>query len=367
MISTHTAISLSPCHNLEIRKVTLANHGKEAKDFEITSYMEVVGDTHLAEISHPAFNKLFMESEFLEEQSIFLTKRRGKNSGESLYLMHMVKSGEKLSKQIEYENDRLRFIGRNNTPENPDAVVNSISLSNRSGFCNDPIMSLRVHITLAPGEAESVSFITGVCGGREEAVKISEELDIAYRIDDIFEKFRLQSEIELKYLEINKNQLNAFQDLISPIFYPSNYYRGPEQNIMRNNKNQSFLWRFGISGDNPIMLLMVKSIENAGIIKDVLKAYEYLRINRVLVDLAILIEAQHGYLQEVDDYINDMTSSLRIYDAGSEHPSFFILHSYEMIPAEIDLLYTVARVVFSDKTGIYFRNIKEDLDDLVEE
>jgi hypothetical protein len=38
-----------------------------------------------------------------------------------------------------------------------------------------------------------------------------------------------------------------------------------------------------------------------------------------------------------------------------------------MIPAEIDLLYTVARVVFSEKTGIYFRNIKEDLSDLIEE
>jgi cellobiose phosphorylase len=80
-----------------------------------------------------------------------------------------------------------------------------------------------------------------------------------------------------------------------------------------------------------------------------------------------LIEAQHGYLQEVDDLINDMTSSLRIYDAGSERPSFFILHSYDMSSEEINLLYTVARVVFSEKTGIYFRNIKEDLNDYLEE
>jgi hypothetical protein len=366
-VSTDTIVSLDPNHNIEIRKVSLTNNEKEEKLFEITSYMEVVGDTHLAELSHPAFNKLFIESEFIEEQSIFLSRRRSNKEGSNPYLMHMVRSGVKFLRQVEYENDRLKFIGRNNTLENPEVVVKSIALSNRSGFCNDPIMSLRVTISLKAGETACVSFITGVCQSKEEAIKIGEELSIAYRIDDIFEKFRLQKDIELKYLEISRAQINAFQDLISPIFYPSGEYRGSYENIRRNFKNQSFLWRFGVSGDNPIMLLLVKSVDEAGIIKDVLKAYEYLRINRVMVDLILLSEAEHGYLQELDDLINDITTSLRIYDTSSERPSLFLLHSYQMIPAEIDLLLTVARVVFSDRTGIYFRNIKENLNELIEE
>ena len=363
-ISSQTAVSLSPNHDLEIRRVTITNNGTDVKHIEITSYMEVVGDSYVAELSHPAFNKLFIESEFLEEQSVFLSKRRSNKGEGNPYLMHMVKSGVKPIKSVEYENDRLKFIGRNNTLQNPNAVVNSISLSNNTGFCNDPIMSLRVNISLGADETACISFITGVCNNKEEAIKISEELSIAYRIDDVFEKFRLQSEIELKYLEITRPQLNAFQDLISPIFYPSSYYRGPVENIRRNWKNQSFLWKFGVSGDSPIMLLRVKSVEEAGIIKDVLKAYEYLRINRVKVDLIILSEAKHGYLQELTDLLNDMTSSLRIYDASRERPSLFILHAYQMIPAEIDLLFTVARVVFSEKTGIYFRSIKENRIDI---
>jgi len=358
-ITSHTAVSLSPNNKLEIRKLTLTNNGKGVKQFEITSYLEVVMDSYLAELSHPAFNKLFIESEFLKEQSVFLSKRRSSNDKGNQYLMHMVKTGAKLLKSVEYENDRLKFIGRNNTLQNPDAVVNSISLSNNSGFCNDPIMSLRVNVLLGEGETVAISFITGVCNSKEEAVKISEDLNIDYRIDDIFEKFRLQSEIELKYLEITRPQLNAFQDLISPIFYPSSYYRGPIEHIRRNWKNQSFLWKFGVSGDCPILLLRVKSIEDVGIIKDVLKAYEYLRINRVKVDLIILSEAKYGYMQELTDLLNDMTSSLRIYDESREKPSLFILYSYQMIPAEMDLLFTVARVIFSEKTGIYFRNVKQ--------
>lgn len=366
-ISTETVVSLDANRNMEIRKVTVANHGKEDKFIELTSYLEVVGDTHLAEISHPAFNKLFMESEFLEEQEIFLTKRRSGKSLNYPYIMHMVKSGVKPVKRVEYENDRLRFLGRNNTPARPAVVENSIPLSNQAGFCNDPIMSLKVTIPLNAGETASVSFVTGVCSSREEAVLIGQELSRAYHIDDIFEKFKLQKEIELKYLEISRAQINAFQDLISPIYYPSRYYRGPRENIRRNYKNQSFLWRFGVSGDNPIMLLRIKSIEEAELIRDALKAYEYLKMNRVTVDLILLSEAKHGYLQELDDLVNDLTSSLRLYDSNNERPSLFLLHSYQMIPAEIDLLLTVARVVISERTGIYFRGIRENRSELIEE
>lgn len=366
-VTSHTVVSLSPDHNVEIRKVTIMNHGKESSNFELTSYLEVVGDSHMAELSHPAFNKLFIESEFMEEQGIFLSKRRSSKGKVNPYICHMVKTGAKLSKKVEYENDRLKFIGRNNTLMNPEAVVDSISFSNKSGFCNDPIMSLRVTISLAAGESASISFVTGVCHNKEEAIKIGEELSFAYRIDEIFEKFRLQKMIELKYLEITRTQLNAYQDLISPIYYPTIYFRGPNENIRRNFKNQTFLWKFGVSGDNPIMLLIIKTIEEAGLIQDVLKAYEYLRINRVMVDLIILSDAKHGYMQELDNLINDLTSSLRIYDADIDRPSLFLLHAYQMIPAEIDLLYTIARIVFTEKTGIYFRSIIENLTDKVQE
>lgn len=366
-IKSHMIVSLNADCNYEVRKVTLINLGNEEKQLEVTSYMEVVDDTHMAEISHPAFNKLFLESEYIKEQNIFLSKRRQKNEDNNPYVMHMVKTDEKRCKKIEFENDRKRFIGRNNTLENPDCVANSIAFFNDPGFCNDPIMSIRVQLCIGAGESANLTFITGVCSRREEAVKIAEELNVSYRIDDLLEKFRLQSNLELKYLEITKTQLNSFQDMISPIFYPCSIFRGPHENIRRNFKNQSFLWKFGISGDNPILLFVARSIEEERIIKDVLKAYEYLRVNLVMVDLVILVDSKYGYLQEVDQLIYDLTSSLRIYDTGSSKTSFFTLHTYELLPAEIDLLYTVARVVFSEKTGIYFTKRKENQLELLEE
>jgi hypothetical protein len=44
-----------------------------------------------------------------------------------------------------------------------------------------------------------------------------------------------------------------------------------------------------------------------------------------------------------------------------------MLHTYDLSQAELDLLYTVARVVFSYETGIYFKNAKDNLYETLEE
>jgi cellobiose phosphorylase len=360
-ISTDTRVSISPVHNVEIRKITLINHSREEKDIEITSYIEVVADRFMAELSHPAFNKLFIENDYHPEYKMLTARRRSSTKSGNPFIIHSIICNGNISGNVEFENDRKKFIGRNNTLQNPDAITGNNSLSGSTNFSGDPILSLRIKITLKGNETKSIAFLTGLSQDRDEVTRVINEISDMGRIEDLFEKFRLQCELELKYINMTSNQLNAFQDLISPIFYPSKYFRGPAQNIRRNWKNQSFLWRFGVSGDWPIMLLKIKTIEEAGILSDVLKAYEFLRINQLKIDLIILVEAKHGYLQDLTDLINDMTRSLKIYEERRDRPSLFVIHSYQMVPAEIDLLYTVARVVFTENTGIYFRNIKEEL------
>ncbi|MDO9592248.1 MAG: glucoamylase family protein [Erysipelotrichaceae bacterium] len=362
-IATHSTITLSSSHDIEIRKVTMTNHGSKKAVIELTSYLEVVADKFLSELSHPAFSKLFIESEYVENHALLLCKRRNSMGTENLpYVLHMVRTDAEMLRGVEYETDRLRFIGRNATPENPEAITANHHLSNTAGFSIDPILSLRTSNVVLAGESITVTFITGVCFSRDDALKLSEELSETYRIDNISEQFRLQSDLELKYLNINSNQLNAFQDLIGPIFYPSAPYRGPADSIGRNWKNQSFLWRFGVSGDNPILLLRVNSIEEVGIIKDVLKAYEYMRINQVKVDLILLSEAKEGYMLDLTSMLTEMTSTLKVYDDNTSKQSLFILHTDQMQPAEVDLLLTVACIVFSEKTGIYFRHVREQIE-----
>ncbi len=359
-ISTHTVVSLSPDYDLEIRKVTLTNHSAKPKVIELTSYLDIVANDFRAELAHPAFNKLFIESDFLEENNMFLAKRRGSVSEPKPYVLHMINANTDFLQKVEYENDRLRFLGRNNTVQSPVAVLDSMPFSNNTIFSDNPIISLRARVVLPAFGKVSVYFITGVCTNVVEAKSLGKELDEVAWIEEMNEKFRLQSILELKYLDMTSSQLNACQDLVAPIFYSSRYYRGPLENIRRNWKTQKDLWRFGISGDNPILLFRVTSSEALEIMKDVFKVYEYLRINEVKVDLVVLSEGKHGYMTELNNLLQDMTTSLKIFDETSDKHNIFILDAYQLTPAEVDLLLTVARVVFSEETGIYFRKIKEE-------
>lgn len=361
-ITTHTVVSLSPEHDLEIRKVTLTNHSTKDKLMELTSYIEVVANGFRDEIAHPAFDKLFIESYFLEENNIFLSKRRGSEGEQKPYLLHMVKADTEFVQKIEYENDRVHFLGRNNTLQSPRAVEHSIPFTNNTIFSDDPIMSLRARVILPALEKINIYFITGVCVNKAEAQSLGKELNEVAWIEDMNEKFRLQSIIELKYLAMTNSQLNACQDLVAPLFYSSIAYRGPLESLRRNCKSQRDLWKFGISGDNPILLFRVNSVETIGIMKDVFKVYEYLRINEVMVDLVVLSEGKHGYMTELNNLLNDMTTSLKIFEENSDKHNIFIIDAYQLTPAEVDLFFTVSRVVFTEETGIYFRNVKEQLE-----
>ncbi len=223
------------------------------------------------------------------------------------------------------------------------------------GFSLDPIMSMRSTFVVQPFSTATVSYITAVCGSRDEAIAICDTLEHETQIEDVFEQFRINSVLELKYLRLTSAQCNHYMDLIGTLFYPAKEFRGPQECMKRNWKDQSGLWRFGISGDNPIILLRVSSEENLQLISGVLNAYAYLRMNNISVDLILLNEQPDGYKRDLNRILYEMTSTLRTYDTGLKKPSLFILQAWQMAQPEIDLCLTTARLVITSKTGLFFR------------
>ncbi len=67
-------VTIAADDDVEIRQINLINHGDQVRHLRVTSYGEVL----LAAQSdrHPAFNKLFIESEYLPESNLLLFHRR---------------------------------------------------------------------------------------------------------------------------------------------------------------------------------------------------------------------------------------------------------------------------------------------------
>jgi cyclic beta-1,2-glucan synthetase len=66
--TTYTEIVVSPEDDIELRRVRLTNHTPYPREVEITSYAEVVIAPSAADAQHPAFAKLFVQTEILPDQ-----------------------------------------------------------------------------------------------------------------------------------------------------------------------------------------------------------------------------------------------------------------------------------------------------------
>jgi cellobiose phosphorylase len=81
-IQVDTDITVSPDADTELRRVRITNRSAEPKRIEVTSYAEIVLGDLAADLSHPAFEKLFIETEILRDTQTILCKRRARLPGE---------------------------------------------------------------------------------------------------------------------------------------------------------------------------------------------------------------------------------------------------------------------------------------------
>src|SRR5205823_3298235 len=73
-IETRMEVTVSAEKCLEIRRVTLTNHTGRPRELELTSYAEVVLAPHGADLAHPAFHKLSLETEWVPTHQALLCR-----------------------------------------------------------------------------------------------------------------------------------------------------------------------------------------------------------------------------------------------------------------------------------------------------
>ena len=88
--------------------------------------------------------------------------------------------------------------------------------------------------------------------------------------------------------------------------------RSPEA-MLRSTGTPSDLWKFGISGDLPILLVTIADAGEVGLAQELVRAQEYLRGRGFKFDLVVLNEIPTSYRQDVQDDLQ------RIAEGGPSH------------------------------------------------
>lgn len=157
----------------EVRRLELTNKSSRPVAIEVTSYLEVVLHYRDADVGHPAFQKLFVQTEWDQASGNLLAHRRARGNDERWpWLVHRLAGAEVTG----FETDRLRFLGRGRDAGQPAALGRDAVLSQTVGNVLDACLALRTVVEVAPGETRELSFFLGIADTREEALGLTADV-----------------------------------------------------------------------------------------------------------------------------------------------------------------------------------------------
>ncbi len=351
-IDTLTEVVVASGDRAEVRRIKLTNNGTSACTLQVTSYFELVAAPHDSDLAHPAFSNLFVRTEFDSQHNVLLANRRARSQSDRVLWVGIIPVIDgKTVGDIEYETDRLRFVGRGNTLSNPEVIEQKKPLSNTVGSVLDPICSMRTRVRVEPGHTARIFFVTALADSKEYMMELVEKYNNVETCDAAFWLALTRSQVEAKYLDIQAPEMELYQDLISDILFISPQRRKYEQYLLNNHKGQASLWPYGISGDRPIVLITLEKTDDLTLLYELLKAHEYWRLKNLKVDLVILSHEENSYQNPLHSLITEIVYTTQTQDIMNRHQDVFILKSSAMTTQEINLFYATARMVFEGHRG----------------
>jgi cyclic beta-1,2-glucan synthetase len=350
-IATTLEILVSPEDDAEVRRLSITNNGLRAREIEATSYCEVVLAPQGQDIAHPVFSNLFVQTEYVADVRALVAYRRPRKASEpARYAAHVLALPAASQGHVEYETDRARFLGRNHFVRRPLSVMDGRPLTNTVGPVLDPIFSLRTRVRIEPGATVHLSFTTVLAASREQVVSLADKYHDPITFQRISTMAWTHAQVQLYHLGVSADEANLFQFLADGLIYSDATLR-PTSDVLRRGKGSARdLWRYGISGDRPILLLRIDDVDEREIARQLLRAHDYFRSKGFAVDLVFLNEKAMSYAQDLQMFLEGMVRACQPAP-DPRQGGIYVLGADQLSDSEIDFLQTAARVILVSKHG----------------
>ncbi|SHK44409.1 cyclic beta-1,2-glucan synthetase [Marinobacter antarcticus] len=300
-LSTNLEIVIAASDDVEIRRVTLSNDSDRVREMDVTSYAEIVLAPAASHERHPAFSKLFIHSERLDDQNALVFERRPRRlDDQPPVLLHRLLSTDAAVTPAGFETDRRRFLGRHGDPERPPGAT--AALDGAVGWTLDPIMALRAHVILEPGAQARIDFVTVAAGSRKTALGIAEHFATGPALDWATEDARRSVALEAQRLGLDSRMLAEAQTLCRDLVFP----RTPPILLAAAGTAlpaQPHLWSMGLSGDLPIVLVRVVDEAHATLLPTIIRAHRWWQRRGLRADLVFLQDGLSGYEEPIRDLL----------------------------------------------------------------
>ena len=351
-IETRSEIAVAADADAEVRRITLTNHGVSPRVLDVTSYAEVSLSSRRADQAHPAFAKLFLETEYLPAPPTLLCRRRPRARDQKpIWGLHFLAGPERADTAVgvvEYETDRARFLGRGRSAASPAALDSGVALSGTVGPVLDPVFSLRRRVRLPPNASAVLAFGTALAADRNEAVALARRFSDLAEVERTFQQSRTHSQATLVALGISPGDTALFHRLAAHVLFTGPALRSRES-VIANRLGQSGLWPYAISGDLPIVLARVSSRGQSNLARELIRAHAYWRRCGLVADLVLLHDADPA--DEMQEHLEELVRLGPTSEMADKPGGVFLRGAAEMPAADVMLLEAASRAILRGQDG----------------
>ena len=362
-ISAHVDVVVAPADDVQVRQITLHNETDRPRRITVTSASEPVLLGLRQASTHPAFSRMFVESEWLPDlDALVLTRRPRSADEERAAVVHRLVMRDPAVTSAGFETDRAAFYGRLADPRAPRSVVDlQGALRGSAGTVIDPVMSLTARVELKPKGTVTLAFVTAVARSRGAAIEVVQRYGSMHAVSWAFRDAERESGRRLQRARLAPELLPAVQRLFSALLFAEPSLRSRPDVLAAGRPCKRRLWGRGISGDDPIVLVRVEDAQ-APIVRETLAAQRYLRVCGVRVDLVLLDEKPSGYANEGSGTLRGVLTEDGAEEWLNRHGGVYVLAADQLADEERLMLEASARVVLDTRDGSLALRLERPID-----
>ena len=234
-VTTQLDVAVSPEDDVEVRRLTLRHHGHGvARDRRDQLRRDGAGAPSRRP-GPPGIRQALRRDRVLAEQHRpALPSPARATAATRCWAVHVLSVEGRPQGAVEWESDRLRFIGRGRTLRSPVAL-DGRALSGTTGVVLDPVCSLRQRVRLVPGGQVRLSFATGVAPDREAALALAQKYHHPGAASRTFALAFTHAQSLLHHLGCSPEDARLFERLASSLFYADESGRAPAEHPRRQH------------------------------------------------------------------------------------------------------------------------------------
>jgi cellobiose phosphorylase len=309
-LAADVAVCVHPEQDVELRRIRVTNLSARRRRLELTALAEIVLHPRLAQESHPAFAKLFVETAFEPAAEALLARRRPRSKGEPAPWLAAALTGPG---ELRYETARARFLGRGRTLARPRALDGG-ALEGTVGSVLDPVFAMQRALELEPGASAELAFVFAVAETREAACAALRDGADPAAVEKVFTWAALAERARLGRVGLDEARAEALQELAGAALYGHPALRAEPALLVRARGPLRLLDRLSVRRDAALVVVPADAAADPALMKQVEQAEAYWRALGLALEVRVLRASEHAG----DDHDRLLAWASLVWDAPLE-------------------------------------------------